>query len=144
MRQNKQLVFGAENGDCFRACITSILDVPNSLELPSSTGPSWLADWSNLLYDYGLSLNYETEACWRRGYWVAHVPSLNIEGSSHCIVMNGQKVAFDPSTKRQYEQGVSLLENYKIVRGGTYIEVLNPAKLPRYVEWVNLVRRLKT
>ena len=80
MRRNKQLVFDAVKGDCFRACLTSLLGVPNDPRLPDTTSPDWLGRWSRLLHQFGLAVRYEKESCWRSGYWIASVPSLNIGG----------------------------------------------------------------
>ena len=127
MKKNRQLVVDKEKGDCFRACLTSILEIPNDKKLPNCDDASWLTKWMQLLYPYGLSLAFEAKACWRSGYWIASVKSKNYKDTTHAVVMFQSKVAFDPSTKKKYKIGESLLGK-EVVSGGYYLEVLNPAK----------------
>ena len=113
--------------------MTSILDIPNDTSLPDGGDPEWGQKWFRFLNDLGLSMVYEIKACWRSGYWIASVPSLNYEGVSHAIVMNHCTIEFDPSTAKAYPSGESLAGK-GIVKGGHYLEVLDPSKLSKLIE----------
>ena len=130
MQKNKQLVVDKEKGDCFRACLTSILELPNDPKLPNCDDIEWLNKWHSFLYDFGLTLAFEQKACWRQGYWIASVKSKNYADTTHAIVMQGSKVAFDPSTKKRYRIGKTLLGK-DVVQGGYFLEVLDPSKIKR-------------
>lgn len=105
-------------GDCFRACIASILELP-ILNLPNPHHPEfhWWDAWNKWLDDRGLDLvewdippgNERPDGlgvwCPLRGFWIATVPSLNLPPNPerpnlgrHCIVMKGLEIAHDPST----------------------------------------------
>lgn len=128
MRKNKQRVFDIETGDCFRACMSSLLGIANTNGLPHIDKPSWFSDWRKFLLRYGLALTFEKEACWRSGYWIASVKSKNFPKTTHAIVMHHSKVWHDPSTKKRYRAGRSLLGK-DIVVGGYFLEVVDPSKL---------------
>lgn len=131
MRKNKQLVCDKEIGDCLRACITSILNIPNNPKLPNCDNFYWFSEWYNILANIGLALHYEQIACWRSGYWIASVPSKNFPGTSHAIVMLGSSVFHDPSPREKYQTGDDLLGR-NIVYGGYYLEVTDSSKLHKY------------
>lgn len=134
MKPTRQLVVDRGHGDCLRACLCSILEIPNSRDLPATAGnPTWFSDWWSLLGRFGLALRYEREACWGTGYWIASVPSLNFDGVTHAIVMHGSEVAFDPSTRKTYAAGESLLGK-DIVKGGWLLEVVDPSKFSGLVD----------
>ena len=133
MRRNRQLIVSSTNGDCFRSCMTSILDIPNDPALPDGGAPAWFLRWWNFLDKFGLSLRYELQACWGTGYWIASVPSLNFDGVTHAIVMRGHEIEFDPSTARAYATGESLLGR-NIVKGGWLLEVTDASKFGVLVE----------
>lgn len=128
MRKNKQLIVDSKIGDCFRACLMSILDIPNSPKLPNVDDPEYLVKWHALLYDFGLTLSYSRKSCWTQGYWIARVQSLNFAECTHAIVMFDSIVAFDPSTKKRYRIGKSLL-GQDIVMGGHSLRVVDAGKL---------------
>lgn len=116
-------------GDCFRACICSILEIPIE-QFPLITpndGESWWYDIDDHLrgfygcYMVDWELKKDEADKWLpcgscgkyafpdKGYWIASVPSLNIEPNPetgeprhHAVVMDGFEVAWDPSrgTKR--------------------------------------------
>ena len=131
MRRNKQHIVDSKKGDCFRACLTSILDMPNDESLPNVDDPRWFARWYEILGEMGIHIAFEHKACWREGYWIADVKSLNFEGGKHAIVMNGTKVAHDPSTKKRYRAG-TYLGGKDVVTGGWYLEILDWSKLSKY------------
>ena len=134
MIKNKQLVCDKEKGDCFRACLTSILELPNDSKLPNCDQTDWLSRWHTFLYDFGLTLNYEQKSCWRLGYWIANVKSKNFADTTHAIVMNGTDVAHDPSTKECYLEAESLL-GQDVVLGGWSLEAIDPSKLYQLEEY---------
>jgi hypothetical protein len=132
MRKNKQLIVSNTNGDCFRACMTSLLGIKNDPGFPEGGDPKWFVKWHKFLWRFGLGLVYEREACWRGGYWIASVKSKNYKDTTHAIVMKGSKVWFDPSTKKRYRVGMSLLDK-DVVVGGHFLEVVNPTKLKKII-----------
>jgi hypothetical protein len=132
IRKNMQLISDAGSGDCFRACLTSILGIPNDPDLPNVDQPDWFLRWHRFLSPMGLELNYEHKACWRNGYWIASVTSKNYTTCTHAIVMHGQEVFHDPSPKERYEDGLSLLGS-DVVGGGYYLEVTDSSLLHVFV-----------
>jgi hypothetical protein len=127
-----QLIVDEGKGDCFRACVTSLLGIPNDPELPNVDDPAWFFKWQKFLGPLGLEINY-TDACWRNGYWIASVKSKNFATCTHAIVMQQQEVFHDPSTKARYEEGEALLGS-TVVNGGWFLEVADASKLAALVE----------
>ena len=125
--KNKQLIVDTINGDCFRACLTSLLGIPNSPNLPNG-GIDWFLNWDRFFRNYGLSLKFNQKACWKEGFWIASVPSKNFEGITHAIIMRDQEVYFDPSLKETYTVGENLLGK-ELVQGGWSLEVTNLQKV---------------
>lgn len=133
MRKNKQLVVDNKLGDCFRASLTSILDIPNDPRLPN--GENYWTEWRKIFDPMGLYMKWERKSCWIDGYWVASVPSLNYPDiCTHAIVMQGNQVAHDPSTKLTYETGRNLL-GQDIVLGGYMIYVVDASLLHNFSEF---------
>jgi len=130
-RKNIQKVVDAKNGDCFRACITSLLGIENDDSLPTGGDPEWFFNWSKFLNRLGLEIHYEQTACWRSGLWIASVKSKNFENVTHAIIMNSQEVYFDPSPKEGYATGENLLGK-NIVSGGWYFEVIDIRRFFNY------------
>ena len=137
MKKNKQHIVDNKNGDCFRACLTSILGIPNDKKLPNVSQKDWWSQWDNLLKYLGLEIVYRPKDCWMNGYWIASVKSKNFKNSTHAIVMNGLNVAFDPSTKKRYRTGQSLLGK-DVVQGGYSLVVNDASKLHRLQQIVFL------
>lgn len=137
MRKNKQLVVSKGNGDCFRACMTSILGVPNTDAFPNVHGVTWFRTWKKVLSRFGLSISYYGSGgpIWRDGYWIASVKSRNFEGVTHAIIMKGDEVAYDPSTKKRYRKGKPLVGK-GIVVGGYSIELNDASKLHNLVKLI--------
>lgn len=134
MIENKQRIFDSVSGDCFRACVTSILEVPNDDTYPNCDDVNWYSDWNKFLAEFGMSLQSDNKKIWRQGYWIAGVPSKNFKTCTHAIVMKGYKIAFDPSTKKRYRKGTNLLGEQLVV-DGTWLEVTDPSLLHRFVEF---------
>lgn len=115
-------------GDCFRACMASMLEFPNSDELPHITSETWYFDWQKLLHNFGMSLNHDYKKIWREEFWIAGVPSLNFENTTHSIIMRDIFVEFDPSNLKQYEKGKTLLIK-EVVKEAYWLEVHDVSKL---------------
>jgi hypothetical protein len=106
----RQTIGGPPNGDCFAACVASVLELPLS-EVPNPVGERWREQWGDWLEGRGLSyvdvdLAWGGGAWWRVApgqLWIATVPSLNHEGLHHSVVMRGFELAHDPSLAERYE-----------------------------------------
>jgi hypothetical protein len=142
MKKNKQVIFDKGNGDCMRASLTSILDLPNDpKKIPLSGAADWWKTAPKFLRKFGLVLRYDEKAFWKQGYWMASVKSLNFEGGSHAIVMRGTRVAHDPSTKKRYKTGEDMLQG-GAVQGGYVLEVAHPLKLHKLAFFRNKILSL--
>ena len=115
MKTQKQRIVNSKRGDCFRACVSTVLQIPDKFLLNNHSKCSFLI-WMKTLHKFGIEVRYGKN-CWIDGYWIATVPSKNFKGIKHSIVMKGQKVFFDPSTKKKYMIGENLLGK-QIVEGG--------------------------
>jgi hypothetical protein len=115
--------------DCFRACIASMLELPNSDSLPHISSETWFFDWNDFLKNFGIRLDHDYDKIYRDGFWVASVLSLNNPGGYHAIIMKDKYVEFDPSNLRQYEKGRDLLQEHKIVHEGYWLEIDDISKL---------------
>ena len=73
IRKNKQLIVHKGKGDCFRACITSLLGISNNTSLPNCHEKGWFLQWDRIFRELGLELHFEHLAFWRNGYWIASV-----------------------------------------------------------------------
>lgn len=135
MRKNKQLICDSKKGDCFRACLTSILGLPNDPKLPNCDDPEWYMKWNKLLWRFGLTLIYNQDSCWKSGYWIARVKSKNFKDTTHAIVMYDLQVAHDPSLKKRYRVGQSLLGGAAVL-GGHSLEVTDASKLHKLKEYL--------
>lgn len=131
MLKNKQLIVSSKNGDCFRACISSILGLKQHHKLLNDHGPRWFTKWNRFLAPFGMMLHFTTEEMWIEGLWIASVKSKNFPVGTHAIVMDGYNVAFDPSTKKRYKTGESLLGK-KVVVGGYHLIVTDASKLHKF------------
>lgn len=131
MKEEKQKISDKEKGDCFRACLASILEIKNDDSFVVIDTKNWLQPYFNVLGKMGLRLNFDKDAIWRNGYWIASVPSLNFKNTTHAIVMFGDKVAFDPNIKKKYRKGMNILGK-DIVKFGYWVEVSDFGKLKKY------------
>lgn len=122
-----QLIVDRDVGDCMRACMSYLLDVPNSDDLPNEHRMQVLA-WREWLWPFGLTIRWDHKACWVDGLWIASVPSKNIPDRTHAIVMRDRQVEFDPSPRRRYHKGYSLLGT-GLVLGGYALGVHDPSLL---------------
>ncbi len=117
----------AERGDCWDACLASILELPiEAVPVPHSDDPaeSWWDVSQMALAAYGYEAVRIDERWWPRGYWIAGVPSLNLGPTvRHVVVMEGNAVAHDPSLGERYA-ACTLAEDLDINAG--YVLVLLP------------------
>jgi hypothetical protein len=103
-----------ERGDCWPACLASILEVPiTSIAVPHEEEDWWKAT-RDALKPHGFEcFSSRGEVVLQYGYWIGTVPSLNLgtyeeDGSPvlHCVVMKGDRIAHDPSIgEHQYATG---------------------------------------
>lgn len=108
MRPVEQTIPSPPHGDCFRACIASILEVGID-DLPNPISDDWAKEWGEHLETRGLSLVeivLTERGCWwhiaNEQYWIASVPSLNYPDKFHSVVMRGGELAHDPSLGEKY------------------------------------------
>jgi hypothetical protein len=137
MKPQKQKVVSNKMGDCFSACIASLLELPLEV-IPNDHSPMYWAVWRTWLGQFGLELNYRSAKgpIWADHPWIASVKSMNYpDGTTHAILMDGgSKVLFDPSTKKRYRKGTHLL-GQDVVIGGYIITVSDFTKLHKLQEY---------
>lgn len=102
-------------------------------DLPNIHDEKWFFRWRNIFRSVGIEFEFDQDRIWRNGYWIASVKSKNFEGTTHAIVMKGQKVAFDPSPKKRYRKDTNLLGE-DVVLGGYYFVIDDPILLSRLDE----------
>lgn len=117
-----QTVFGKPNGNCFAACIASILemdlaDVPNFCK---GDNPEWMFDLNEWLYQFGLgalTVTFQDDIPIKKGWCCAggHGPT----GVMHEVVMKNLKMVHNP------HEGWGELDD---VVDYTFIIVLNPER----------------
>ena len=109
-------------GDCFRACFATVFQLPPEI-LPNDHSAAWHGVWAAFLRQFGIDIVYGSrkDAIWMDGFWIASVESLNYEGGSHAIVMQGTRVYHDPSTKKRYHTGKQMLGNDAVTGGYKFI-----------------------
>jgi hypothetical protein len=88
----------AQRGDCFRACVASILEIaPEDLPNPHDE-QHWGKAWIRELAQFGIEPVFLVdgfEGPVFPGYWIASIPSPAIDGD-HCVVMRGLDLVHDP------------------------------------------------
>lgn len=136
MKPQKQRVVDSKIGDCFPACMASLLELPLEV-MPNDHSDAWYGIWHLWLDQFGLSIQTESSkgAIWQDHPWIAGVQSKNYKGGSHAILMHkGGIVLFDPSTKQRYKTGESLLGK-DVVTHGYRIVVSDFTKLHKLKEY---------
>lgn len=130
MKKYNQKIVDNNIGDCFRACMATLLQLPPEV-LPNDFSPAWHRNWQNYLEQFGLSLSYSNRSdqpIWLWQPWIASVPSLNYKNTTHAILMHQSGVVLhDPSTKKKYKTGRRL--NSNIVQSGQHLIVNDSTKL---------------
>ena len=133
MKPQKQKICSENNGDCFRACVASMLELPNDDNLPNPHGDAWLTEWLKWFGGIGLRLSWHHKSIWRDGFWIASVQSKNFENTTHAIIMRGLHVFFDPSLGEKYSKGAYMLKS-ELVSGGWWIEIDDMRKFKDFME----------
>lgn len=104
-----QTTFGQPGGNCFSACVASLLDLPIS-EVPyfmdETSGVKWYAQldaWLAPRGYYALHFNivdraaYDRENLWPKGYYILGGKSPR---GDHAVVARGAEVVHDPHPSR--------------------------------------------
>lgn len=105
MREVTQTNGEKGRGDCFPACIASILEQPLD-RFPIEKCPEWNSyHWGRWLSTRGITLFGPPRhpSAYFQGEWIAVIPSIVNEGGWHAVVMRNDKLAWDPSHKRKNE-----------------------------------------
>jgi hypothetical protein len=103
-----------ERGDCWPACLASLLEVPlEDVPIPHDDRHWWDVT-QEALAPHGYEAVHMDEKYWPAGYWIAAVPSRNLgPGVKHVVVMRGGEVAHDPALGERYEVG-TFIDDMKI------------------------------
>lgn len=130
-------------GDCLRACVASIFELPIE-QVPhfAAAEPNWFNAIQRWLRPMGLVLDTEHHPPtdqpprWTMGWWIASVESENFPGQTHAVVMRGtmteygdgdaaswMDVAHDPSPNPR--------RTPYVFRGAYWFVALNPAAIAR-------------
>lgn len=129
MRKYKQKISNSKTGDCFRACMATLLQLPPEV-LPNDFSPMWHSNWQKYLEQFGLALSPQNGAdkpIWYSEPWIAAVKSLNYDCTHAILMHHGGIVLHDPSTKKRYKTGTSLTS--KDVISGQHLVVKDASKL---------------
>ena len=141
MKKYRQLVTSNKIGDCFRACMATLLQLPIEV-LPNDHSPYWHFNWDRYLEQFGLILSPDVHSkgpIWQEQLWIASVPSLNYENGSHAIVMHDtDRVYHDPSNKKRYKTGTRLSSD--VVMSGRHLIVADTEKLHRLQEYRDKIK----
>lgn len=96
------------NGDCFAACVASMLDMPRS-EVPNfmeaGPGPEWWVALQRWLGERNMWCEVmKIESCNEPGYWIGSGKSPRGD-YHHAVVMHGHTFAHDPHPSRDFLDG---------------------------------------
>lgn len=113
MTPQQLTISSAENGDCLRACVASLLDlpieeVPNFMDFGGDDG-GWFSDPENGMNAFLWRNGYEytgsesAESALKNcpgvdGHYIGVVDSVNFPGSTHAVIFKGLELVHDPST----------------------------------------------
>ena len=101
MRPVDQTRYTLHDGDCFTACVASILELPIAA-VPAFVrwGDAWLDCFDRWLGGLGLSATHHAGTNPPPGYSIAGGPSLRFAGRTHsCVALDGV-VVHDPHPSR--------------------------------------------
>lgn len=142
MIKYRQTITDPAIGDCFRACMATLLDLPPQV-LPNDFSPSWPSNWQQYLKQFGLALSVSgrpDDAIWLSSPWIASVRSLNFEGALHAILMHQANVVLhDPSNRKRYRTGSRLSFSDGTVQSGQHLIVTDASRLQHladYQQWL--------
>lgn len=117
MKKVFQQIVDKDRGDCMRASVASILElpleaVPNFTDLSTGSIGNWFHVFTDFFFRFGYEFEYNlTKPSLKEiqesddidGYYLAVVKSLNIEDRTHMIIINKAGfVVHDPSTRKNY------------------------------------------
>ena len=130
-KKYQQLVSSPKIGDCHRACMATLLQLPPEI-LPNDHSSYWPIIWETFLRQFGLALSFchnSKGPIWQEEPWIATVPSLNYKGGvTHAILMHDASVVFhDPSNKKRYKTGTRLTSD--VVKSGQHLIVSDITKI---------------
>lgn len=140
----KQRVTDNTMGDCFAACMASLLELPIEV-VPNDHSPEHWLVWQQFLSQFGLEMSYDSSKgpIWASNPWIASVKSKNYDEITHAIIMhNGGEVLFDPSNKKRYRKG-EYLGGEDIIVGGYIITVSDFSKLHKLQEYRDKLSKKK-
>jgi hypothetical protein len=107
-----QTIIDGKNGDCFRACIASMLELPLKDVIHFSMfGKDWYREFYRymryrkyLVKGFERDYNKLSKKCLINGCISAMVPSKNFKGKMHVVLIDERgKVIHDPSPSKQYQ-----------------------------------------
>lgn len=136
MKPVKQRTVNPQYGDCFPACLASLLELPIEV-IPNGHSGSWFRVIKTFLDEFGLDLTFHNSKgpIWADSPWIASVKSKNYgDGTTHDIIMQNAEVLFDPSTKSTYKKGM-YLGGSDIVIGGYIMRVSDFSLLHKLEEY---------
>lgn len=136
MKKQKQRIVNNIYGDCFSACLATLLELPIEV-VPNDHSEYYFFIYEKFLEQFGIAMNYRDAkgAIWQDHPWIASVKSKNYsDGTTHAIIMENGSVLFDPSTKHIYKKGESLLGK-NIVQGGYIFSVSDFSRLHKLKEY---------
>jgi hypothetical protein len=135
MKRVKQRTVNSQYGDCFGACLASILELPIEV-IPNDHSEIWFSIQRMFLDQFGLSMTFHNRQgpIWSYSPWIASVKSKNYPDTTHAIIMQESEVLFDPSTKPGYKKGEYLLGNDAVV-GGYIMRVSDLSLLHKLYEY---------
>ena len=104
----EQTVFGYPEGNCFHACVASIMEMSLD-EMPDTTGlstPALWDKWEQWAREGNLGLIHfpYTDVWHPAGYWILGAESSRLPGRIHAVVCKGKELIYDPHPERS--QGV--------------------------------------
>jgi hypothetical protein len=111
----EQTIFTAPGGDCFPACLASLLDLPLA-EVPNHQGTDWWDAYQGWLAERGLTLGYvtctELPGAAPAGYAIlgAHSPRLDC---LHAVICKDGVIVWDPHPQR--EMGVGAWVDWTVI-----------------------------
>jgi hypothetical protein len=101
VRPVDQTAYGLHDGDCFNACVASILEVPIT-HVPRFAGEHWFANFLRWLANEQLSASLVKRGVYvPSGYSIAGGPSLRFAGRMHACVARDGIVVHDPHPSRE-------------------------------------------
>lgn len=137
MKLVRQRTVNKGYGDCFGACLASILELPIEV-IPNDHSESWYAIQKLFLNQFGIDMTFHNRQgpIWSESPWIASVKSKNYnDGTTHAIIMKGSLVFHDPSTKTRYKKGTSVPHDDMI--GGYIMRIEDFSLLHKLDEYRN-------